>query len=87
MQICADIFSSEVVGFKETEGAALGAAIQAYWCHGHFVGSGEGISEITDRLVSVDESTRVKPSPEDVEKYRVIQRHQDTVRDQLFRSK
>ncbi|TRO51360.1 xylulokinase [Candidatus Bathyarchaeota archaeon] len=87
MQICADIFGSEVVGFKETEGAALGAAIQAYWCHGHFVGSGEGISGITDRLVAVDESTRVKPSPEKVEKYRGIQRYQDTVRDQLFRSK
>ena len=28
-QICADIFDTEVVGFKESEGAALGAASQA----------------------------------------------------------
>ena len=87
MQICADIFGSEVVGFKESEGAALGAAIQAYWCYGLVVGSGEDISGITDRLVAVDESTRSKPSPGNIERYRGIQRHQDTVRDLLFRSK
>ena len=86
MQMCADIFNSEVVGFKESEGAALGAAIQALWCHGLQSGSGEGISAITDRLVSVDESTRVQPSVLSVEKYREIQRHQDSVRDMLFRA-
>ena len=85
-QMCADIFDSEVVGFKESEGAALGAAIQALWCHGRHVGSGENISGITDRLVAVDESTRVEPSTDNAERYRGIQRHQDSVRDLLFRS-
>ncbi len=86
VQMCADIFNSEVVGFKESEGAALGAAIQAQWCYGHQNGSGEAISNLTDQLVEVDESTRVKPSQVNVAKYRAIQRHQDAVRDMLFRT-
>ncbi len=85
MQICADIFGSEVVGFKESEGAALGAAIQALWCYGQHIGSGEAISGITDRLVVVDESTRVTPRPANVEKYRVIQRQHDNLREKIFR--
>ncbi len=86
-QICADIFDSEVVGFKESEGAALGAAIQALWCYDNQNGSGASISGITDRIVHVDESTRVKPSKENVKKYRLIQRRHDSLRDRLFRSK
>jgi xylulokinase len=85
VQMCADIFNSEVVGFKESEGAALGAAIQALWCYGHQSGSGETISNLTDQLVEVDESTRVEPSHVNVAKYKEIQRHQDAVRDMLFR--
>ena len=84
-QICADIFDAEVVGFKESEGAALGAAIQALWCHGLQNGSGEPISEITDRLVLVDESTRVNPILENVQKYQAIQKNHDDLRDRLFR--
>ena len=84
-RMCADIFGAEVVGFKESEGAALGAAIHALWCHAHQNGSGEPISEITDRLVVVDESTREKPIPGNVEKYRHIQKTHDSLRDKLFR--
>lgn len=86
VQICADIFDAEVVGFKESEGAALGAAIQALWCYDNQNGSGEPVSDITDRLVHVDESTRIKPSPENVEKYKTIQRRHDNLRDRLFRA-
>jgi xylulokinase len=84
-QISADIFDAEVVGFKESEGAALGAAIQAYYCHGIQNGSGESISEITDRLVKVDESSRLKPSRENVVKYKTLQKHHDRLRDRIFR--
>jgi len=84
-QICADIFDTEVVGFKESEGAALGAAIQAYWCDGIENGSGEAISAITDRLVSVDESSRLLPVKDNAAKYKAIQKRHDLLRDQLFR--
>jgi xylulokinase len=85
VQICADIFDTEVVGFKESEGAALGAAIQAYWCDGLQNGSGEEISAITDRLVSVDESSKLMPSRENAVRYKKIQKSHDILRDQLFK--
>ena len=84
-KMCADIFNAEVVGFKESEGAALGAAIQSLWCHGHQNGSGEQISDITDRFVLVDEYTREKPIAENVKSYRTIQKAHDHLRDRLFR--
>jgi xylulokinase len=85
-QICANIFNSEVVGFKESEGAALGAAIQALWCYKLHNGSIESISEITNQLIKVDESTRKKPMPERVDKYRTIQRYHDKLRARLFKN-
>jgi xylulokinase len=86
VRMCADIFNTEVVGFKESEGAALGAAIQALWCYGHHNGSGEPISKITNLLVEVNESTRERPNHENVEKYRAIQKSHDGLRDKIFRS-
>ena len=83
-QICADIFDSKVVGFKESEGAALGAAIQALWCYWIHIGSGESISSLTDRLVEVNESTRMKSNSENVDKYKKIQKIHDSLRDKLF---
>ena len=84
-QICTDIFDTEVVSFKESEGAALGAAIQAYWCDGLEDGSGEAIADITDRLVSVDESSRLSPIKGNAAKYKEIQKRHDGLRDKLFR--
>jgi xylulokinase len=83
-RICADIFDTEVVGFKESEGAALGAAIQALWCYQKQNSNDENISSITDRLVNVDESTRVKPNNKNVEKYRLIQKKHDALRNRIF---
>jgi sugar (pentulose or hexulose) kinase len=83
--ICADVFNAEVVGFKESEGAALGAAIQTLWCYKKQGCEGETISSITDRIVMVDEATRIKPVKENVEKYIVIQSKHDSLRDRLFK--
>jgi xylulokinase len=84
-QICADIFNTPVVGFRESEGAALGAAIQALWCHEHQDGADEEIEELTNRLVVVDESTRLKPHKDNAEIYRKIQEKHDKLRDTIFR--
>lgn len=83
-QICADIFNAEVVTLAESEGAAFGAAIQALWAYKRSQGAGESISSIVDRLVQVDESSRVEPIPENVEKYRKLQAQHDKLRDKLF---
>jgi sugar (pentulose or hexulose) kinase len=84
-KICADIFDSEVVGFKVSEGAALGAAIQALWCYQKQNNNFEKISSITERLIKVDDSTRVSPTKQNVEKYKIIQKKHDALRDRLFR--
>lgn len=84
-QMCADIFDTPVVRFRESEGAALGAAIQALWCHEHQDGADEEIGELTNRLVVVDESTRLKPHKDNAETYRKIQRRHDKLRDNIFR--
>jgi sugar (pentulose or hexulose) kinase len=84
-KICADIFNSEVVCFKVSEGAALGAAIQALWCYQKQNYNYEKISSITDRLIKVDNSTRAIPTRRNVEQYRLIQTKHDNLRDKLFR--
>ena len=76
-RIAADVFDVEVVTLKVEEGAAYGAALQAYWTYGRQVGEAEDISEITDRFVEVDEASRIEPDPGNAKVYRGLQRLQD----------
>ncbi len=71
-RMCADVFGVETVCLGVDEGAAYGAALQALWTR-----EGGSISEITDRFVRLDEATRSKPDPANVEKYRRLQGLQD----------
>jgi xylulokinase len=59
-QIAADAFNSQVVTLSTSEGAALGAAIQAVDAHAEGRHSYE---ELCARLVDLDESTRCHPDP------------------------
>jgi len=77
-QIMADIFGVPVVGMVEDEGAAVGGALQAAWC----VALREGmkavkLSDFTDAVVAVDETTRCLPNPENAQRYRSLQSLQD----------
>jgi xylulokinase len=71
-RMCADVFGVETVRLEVDEGAAYGAALQALWTR-----NGGSISDITDSFVHLDESTRSKPDPGNVEKYQRLQRLQD----------
>jgi xylulokinase len=71
-QMVADLFECPVVCPQSTEAGALGAALQAMWCH---INTNEGttpIKEITDRHVSLDESTRTEPDASRIAKYAEI---------------
>jgi xylulokinase len=59
-QLCADVFGVPTVCLTSSEGAALGGAIQAAWNAGedHSI---EALHALSDRLVTVDESTRCTP--------------------------
>ncbi|HIH88200.1 TPA: xylulokinase [Candidatus Bathyarchaeota archaeon] len=71
-RMCADVFGVETVRLEVDEGAAYGAALQSLWTR-----NGGSISDITDSFVHLDEATRSKPDPGNVEKYRRLQRLQD----------
>ena len=76
-QIIADIFDTEVVTLKVSEGAAYGAALQALWCWRLHEGEKVGINEITKRFVELNEGETVRPDEKNVEVYRELQELQD----------
>ena len=80
-QIAADIFGVPTVCLTSSEGAALGAAIQASWACESVMGHITPLSEITNRLVALDESTRAVPGEENKAVYTdLLRRHTDLTR-------
>lgn len=76
-QIMADIFDTEVVTLKVTEGAAYGAALQALWCWHRENGEKVEIQEITDRFVELNRDETAEPDQTNVGIYRELQALQD----------
>src|SRR5438034_722860 len=76
-QIMADIFDTEVVTLKVTEGAAYGAALQALWCWRTDQGEKISISEITDQFVEVNTAETAQPDQSHAAAYRELQDLQD----------
>jgi len=64
-QICADAFGAEVVALKNSEGAAMGAAMQAAATFLAEGGAGEeGYAHLETLFVELDEATRCQPDAE-----------------------
>jgi xylulokinase len=63
-QIVADVFGVPAVALGTAEGAGLGAAIQAAYVALRESGNAVTMSELTARLVALDESARVTPDRE-----------------------
>jgi xylulokinase len=76
-QIMADVFNAEVVTLKVSEGAAYGAALQAFWCWRRQKGERIGISEITDQFVRVNPRETARPIASNVAVYQELQGLQD----------
>ncbi len=76
-QIMADIFNTEVVTLKVSEGAAYGAALQALWCWRQQQGEKIDISDITDEFVELNGNETARPDKKNVEVYRELQQLQD----------
>ena len=62
-QICTDVFQLPVFCLETTEGAALGAAIQAAAADAAVHGKGMKMRDLVARLVRPAERTRVEPDP------------------------
>jgi xylulokinase len=70
-QLCADVFGVPTVCLTSSEGAALGGAIQAAWAAGEDH-STSALHAICARLVTLDESTRCTPDPENAAIYKEL---------------
>ncbi len=60
-QMVADIFHCPVVCPESSEAGAVGAALQAMWCYICQKEGAVAISDLTDRYITLDESTRAAP--------------------------
>ncbi|HVU99853.1 MAG TPA: xylulokinase [Verrucomicrobiae bacterium] len=78
-QIMADIFDTEVVTLKVTEGAAYGAALQALWCWRREQGEKVEITEITNSFVEVNAEDTARPEAGSAAIYRELQELQDSL--------
>jgi xylulokinase len=76
-QIMADIFNTEVVTLKVSEGAAYGAALQALWCWRQQAGEKVSIKDITDRFIELNGKETAEPKQANVAVYRELQALQD----------
>jgi xylulokinase len=76
-QIMADIFNTEVVTLKVSEGAAYGAALQALWCWRRQQGENVSIEEITNRFVELNRNETAQPNARNVALYQELQVLQD----------
>jgi len=76
-QIMADIFNTEVVTLKVSEGAAYGAALQALWCWRKQQGEKVSINDLTDEFVTLNDSETATPDKKNATVYRELQALQD----------
>jgi xylulokinase len=76
-QIMADVFDTEVVTLKVSEGAAYGAALQALWCWRLQESEKISINEITDQFVEVNTAEKAQPGAGNAATYRELQAMQD----------
>lgn len=71
-QIISDVCELEVVSPKETEVGALGAAMQARWCHESEQGYATSIVDICQSGITYSNEKCAHPIPQHVSKYREI---------------
>ncbi|MGE8416181.1 MAG: xylulokinase [Pseudomonas sp.] len=71
-QVVADIMVTPVVCTREAEAAALGAAIQAAWCHGRQEQPDLALQQVCDRCVHLDPGSETRPRAEAVAAYEPV---------------
>ncbi len=71
-QMVADVFNCPVVCPESSEAGAVGAALQAMWCYCRQKEGDVAISELTDRYIALDESTRALPDTSTAARYEEV---------------
>jgi D-xylulose kinase len=78
-QIMADVFDTEVVTLKVSEGAAFGAALQALWAWRLHKADRVNIHDITQQFVGLNSAETARPNKSAVRVYRELQSLQDNL--------
>lgn len=63
-QVVADVMNTPVACPTNKEAGALGAAIQAAWCHCNEAGEQLSLQSVCDRFIHIDANTQKQPQPE-----------------------
>ena len=71
-QMVADVFNCPVVCPESSEAGAVGSALQAIWCYIRQKEGDVAISELTDRYITLDESTRSVPDESTAARYAAV---------------
>jgi len=74
-QVIADIMGTPLVCPRQTEAAALGAAIQAAWCLTPGADRQAQLAALCERCVQLDASTQTQPDPARTAQYEEVYRH------------
>ncbi|MGB0581972.1 MAG: xylulokinase [Limisphaerales bacterium] len=82
-QIMADVFNTEVVTLKVSEGAAYGGALQALWCWRRQAGDNISIADITAQFVTLNHRETAEPIEANADMYAEMQLLQDEVSSSL----
>jgi xylulokinase len=69
-QICADVFGAPVACLRTSEGASLGAALQAAWAWSAAQGTGASLAELSRGFVKTDPESEATPNPANTTLYR-----------------
>ncbi|HEY5812737.1 MAG TPA: xylulokinase [Terrimicrobiaceae bacterium] len=86
-KMCAEVFGVPTVCLQSGEGAGLGAAIQAGWVWNNEHGSDTTLTEICERLVQVDESSRNEPNADTTAIYADALKKTSELRKALYNAK
>jgi xylulokinase len=85
-QIMADVFNTEVVTLKVSEGAAYGAALQALWCWRLHQGEKVALHDITETFIEINATETTEPDPQNAATYRELQALQDELSRSLHKT-
>jgi len=77
--LMADIFDAEVVTLRVSEGAAYGAALQAFWAWRLHKGERVAIHDLTQKFVKLNSAETARPNKSNVPLYRELQSLQDSL--------
>ncbi len=85
-QIIADMMNKPVVVPAESEAAALGAALQAEWCHAGQMNNADSLEDICSRGVLMQSGSDCVPDVQNTESYQQAYDHYTNIKHHMYPS-